>query len=379
MYERLPIQARPALVRLLQQIQPDPEGSDRAYFGRPSWKVPLQWGKPVRPWEAQFVLRDIVGCEDFGRIEKLAWEFALRFEDIPMTLAFQKFGLRAYVEKNVIDEAGAEAVANRMVNTIGSAMPLLRKTVLAMIADEQIARGELNVRNHFLLLHRQYAHFRDLSIGSELAAAAARPIREELEGTLNVRFPGFELRDQARYEAKAGLNAFFSLLEHLLLIEFLLSGQDATGGLLAKFIASGWNTKFKQLLDLSDQETKVYGELRNPSVHGEVHSDGTDFDFLLPGVGPVPARLVITNSGGYRYRWTETDSSALSDMVDGVEAWLRSGPLESAVVYGDSDLPLFFGDALREDLVNARHDVAELHDLIKAIQRMTDDAANMDW
>ena len=390
LFERVPAASRGALLRILKDVQTDRGGSPRAFFGEPSWKVPLQWGNPVSPWETEFVLKDIIGCDDFGRGEKLAWEYALRYEGVPMTLAFQKFGMRAYIDIERIDEPGAVDMASRLALTIGRALPLLRKTVLSAIADEQISRGEINVDNHLPRLKRQYEHFRNLSSASLLAASVAEPIREEQPGpprTISVRLPSIELEQQAGYESNAALSAFFSMLEHLLLIEFLLSGREADGGRLGTFLASGWKAKFKYVMDLEDPQTKVqydklaeiHDQARNRSVHGGVHSDGTDFNFLLPGVGPVSAHLVI--SGRKRtYRWSsKTTASSVQDVLDEVGGWLENRPLGPAITYGESGLPLFFGSGLRNELVEARRDPASLLTIIENLRTWLDNSANMDW
>jgi hypothetical protein len=164
-------------MRVLRGIEPDPNGTPRAFFETPSRKVTLGWGDPLEPWQAQFVLGDIIGCRDFGKGEKLAWEFALKFEGLPMTVAFQKFGLRAYVDPRA-DEVTAEQAAKRMAETISRSMPLLEKTVLADIADEQVERGQVNIRNHYSKLENQYQRFRDLSEASLVAAGKAEPAVE---------------------------------------------------------------------------------------------------------------------------------------------------------------------------------------------------------
>jgi hypothetical protein len=384
LFARVPAGSQRRLTQTLHPIRPDPEGRPRVWASG-SWKVPLPWGSPVSPWEAEFVLGHIVGCHDFGRDEKLAWEYALTFEGVSMTLAFQKFGLRAYVDTSVGDEPQATALAQRLVATISDAMPVLRKTVLASIADEQIALGHVNVENHYRTLRGQYEHFRDLSTRTEKSAATAEPIHESGPGFISVRLPSYELAQKARYEAGAALNAFFSMLEHLLLIAFLLSDLPAERGALAKFIGSGWSAKFKQVVDITDISALqwyerlrvIHAEVRNPSIHGGVQADGTDFSFILPGVGPVSTRLVIAQ-GRRQYQWDGIKTNILT-ALESVSEWLRTGPLAPAVRYGESGLPLFFGDELRADLHAASSDEEALDELIDRLNWMIDQAANMDW
>ncbi len=386
---RVPTRARAALSRALADVHRDEQGAARAVFGVQSWRVPVTSDARLAPWQAEFILRDIVGCSDFGRDEKLAWEYALLFKGVQMTLAFQKFGLRVYVDARV-NEATAQEMASAMASILSSAMPLLEKTILAEIADDQVARGEVNVENHYGVLARQYKHFSDMSERSLLAADTAQPIREAMPGPNTgyiIRFPEVELREQARFESKAAVLAFFSLLEHLLLIAFLLDGHDATRGALAAFIGAGWNDKFKKIVDLRNRESKrhydhlsaLHDELRNPSAHGEVHSDGTDFLFILPGVGPVPGRLVMRGRRRRLYQWRGGEADDVSRQLGETEQWLRTGPLAGAVAYGEAGLPLFFGSVLRDELVAVRHDSDALQNAIGRLSMLVDQSANLDW
>lgn len=387
LFERVPPGAQAALLHILSGIEPDPVGPDRAFLGAPSRRIPLGWGRPIEPWEAAFILRKIVGCEDSGRGEKLAWEFPLRFEGVAMTLAFEKFGLRAYVDASLDDEA-ATALAQRMAEQLARAVPLLKKTVLTAIADEQVTLGVVNVENHYRRLHRQFTHFKKLSEQSLVTAAGTERVTEELpDGGWRSSNPARYIEEEARFEGKAAVHMLFSLLEHLLLIEFFLAGKDPANGQLAQFIGSGWNDKFKQVADLTDSETKrqydrlvaLHEDLRNPTAHGEVESDGTDFRFILPDIGPVATRLVVQKGTRRTYRWTSSTIHDILAELTEVERWLASGFLGRAVQYGESDLELYFGSDLGAAIALSSDDPEGLNQVIEYVSRMVDNAANMDW
>jgi|GEM_PF-1681035 hypothetical protein len=387
LFQRVPPGAQVALLRILGGIEPDPIGPDRAFLGAPSRRIPLGWGRPIEPWEAAFILQDIVGCEDFGRGEKLAWEFPLRFEGVAMTLAFEKFGLRAYVDASLEEEI-ATALAQRMAEQMARAIPLLKKTVLSAIADEQVTVGLVNVENHYRRLQRQFAHFKKLSEQSLVTAAETECVTEELpDGGWRSSNPAFYIEEEARFEGKAAVHAVFSLLEHLLLIEFFLAGKDPANGQLAQFIGSGWTEKFKQVADLTDSETKrqydrlvaLHEDLRNPAAHGEVESDGTDFRFILPGIGPVATRLVAQKGMRRTYAWTHSTTPDILAELTEVEKWFASGFLARAIQYGESELELYFGSDLGAAIALSSDDPEELDQAIQYVTRMVDDARNMDW
>lgn len=375
--------ARAGVENRLAALRPDPTGARRAFLGEPSWRIRADG---IAPWAACFVLRDIVGCHDFGRDEKLAWEHALKFEGVPMTMAYQKFGLRAYVDQGV-DELEASRLVADLIVAMSGCMPLLQGTVLASIADSQVEQGALNIDNRHDDLSRQLCHFRQLALSSQARAMDTDPVSVS-DGLRSVTvFPHHERLREARFETGAALAAFFSLLEHTLLIGFMLSGRDATGGRLADFIGSGWAAKFKTVVDLSEPDCKVvydglvqlYGEVRNPAAHGEVRSDGADFSFLLPGIGPVSTRLMVTAGKRRTYEWSRSSTVELLDEIQSLVGWLDSGPLGRSTFYGRTGLPLFFGSALREDLVECAGEEQSFHEAIERIEWLVSRNMDMDW
>ena len=383
----LPARPQQIVSRILAELEVDNEGPSRAYFGAPSIRIPVDWGDPLEPWELKMLLGEVLGGHDFGRTEKLAWEYPIRFRSVPLTMAFQKFGVRAYVDPVVGQESEARALVKALLDTCHKAMPLIRKTALRSIADQQISDGKVNIDNHFSDLRDQYEHFCLLARASDEAAATAKPIEQRGDGWVGITLPAHQLRREARFEATAAVASFFSMLEHLLLIAYFFSPLDESDGSLADFIGGGWSTKFRRVLAISDPAIKapydalveIADSVRNPSAHGAVRPDGTDFRFLLPGVGPVSARVTISNSKARRYSWDDKKPFPSLAALDSAYESLRSGPLRAAVTYGDSGLDLYFGSKIRDALRSAASHPEELDNLIEFLQEQVDRAANMDW
>jgi hypothetical protein len=227
------------------------------------------------------------------------------------------------------------------------------------------------------MLMEQYDHF-ESRVNDAIAEATDAGVPD-----------AFRLSRKGRFEAVAAVNAFFSLLEHVLLIGFMLSDVDVSQGQLAQFIGSGWREKFKSVVGTSDPSAKqaydtivrIQDDLRNRAVHGEVGADGTDFEFLLDGVGPVPAHLVVGISKKRTYGWATASPEGVLDAVRSVLNWMSGGPLQSAIRYGEWGLPLFFGSigGLRSTLAHSATDPDRFQMSFEAISRIMDDAANMDW
>ena len=101
------------------------------------------------------------------------------------------------------------------------------------------------------------------------------------------------------WETIAAVNAYFSLLEHEMVLLFAFTDLDPTDGALQTLIGDRWGLKFKCLFDISDRSTKcVYEALRkvaetyrNPYSHGGFEKGSAVLWFHVPGVAAMPARL----------------------------------------------------------------------------------------
>ena len=390
----LPADEYSAVRRILAEVAPN-EGPPRAVLGAPTWKIRMRWGDPVEPWEMEFALRDILGCRDFGRFEKLAWEYALTFRCVAMTVAFEKFGLRVYVDSDAVaGEQQAENLATDLFRTIGKVIPILKRTIIREIADRQITAGNVRVHNPVPELHSRFRHFVKLSEASRRRAESAEPFvieRTDVEGlawSSTYHDPSFAIMKESSYEMQAGMETFYSLLEGVLFVEFMLSDRDAADGALLRFIGAGWRQKFTELLDIDSPDIKkrydslseIYRYIRSPSVHGGLCSDGADFDFYLPGIQPVSSTVTAGANSSPFYQWgslpSRADASAV--VLDSYE-WVKSGELAAAYTYGDSGLPLFFGSKWRDSLVRCKGDLESLEGEMQKISYFIDQAANMDW
>jgi hypothetical protein len=169
------------------------------------------------------VLRLLVGSPGLGRSEKsekLTWEIPFLFQGRSCSLSLEKFGLRLYVEAPDDNTSTAEAVANQVVTKLATATRCFERHALRPVAESQVERGRLSIRNQAEHLRSMYRYSRRLA---EEAYAGEGRLAAEMDAGGPVSLLHDWLHDLQRpwardleglYGAVAMTNSYFSLLEH---------------------------------------------------------------------------------------------------------------------------------------------------------------------
>jgi hypothetical protein len=246
-----------------------------------------------------------------------------------------------------------------------------------------------------------YAHLRSLSEGTAAKAAATSPVRETLgNGGTSTHYAGAVLARDAEFEAVGSLFAFFSLLEHHLVIGLAFTDYDPQQEPFGDFLRMNWAEKYKRVVGLQDTDDKlIYDTLRlladenrNPSAHGGVDRNVANVHVHLAGYGAVPTGVTSTSQRATYTFEPELPPSVFPfaeyhffggsvngwEAVDAVLEWMRSGPLADAFTYGESTLPVWFDSASRTELRAAAAE-GELEDFMNRRSFLIDQASNMDW
>lgn len=304
-----------------------------------------------RPHLVYFLLVDLLGFEDLGRFEKVAWSVPIDFEGTGYLVEHRKFGVGVFAR----DPDGEEANASRIVGLIKSGVAVA-KPFFRWMANNAIRTSKLNVINNGPRLFDRYRYLLGL-YKSESAQAEAR--REEVQveqketssGTVTTYcWPYFELSRNAAWLAMAAIDAFFSWSEHIFIHLAILQGQVTTGAEVASLAADEWKVKFKRALDIKAGDTKMHfdklvmirRQLRNFMAHGAFGKEGEAFHFHSR-VGAVPVALDYTEN---KQEFSLSSELAFDDAgaIEAIEkfiASLWSGALEPARIYiQESGLPL---------------------------------------
>jgi hypothetical protein len=90
----------------------------------------------------------------------MAFDVGFRYENVPCTLALQKFGIRVYVATKV-PEGKVRQFSDRLLGKLTKGVELVEKQVLRPLADQQLAEGNVTIANQRGFLRTTYEHFRD--------------------------------------------------------------------------------------------------------------------------------------------------------------------------------------------------------------------------
>jgi hypothetical protein len=310
----------------------------------------------------------------------------------------RKFGLRAAVG-GASSQAAADALVADCLDRLNAAFPVVSKHLIRPRLDAAIDRDEVSVTNMFPYFAAMYEHLRSTSQRSAAEAIHLRPMRTELRNGSMTSYPAVDRARQAEFEAHGALFAFFSMVEHLLLIERTFAEFDPATERLSDFLRMNWSNKFKAVIDMSHREAKttydtlktLVEENRNPAAHGGIDRRATNLAVHLPGYGAVP---VGVHRGASPPCYTfhpelprelfpfgdEAGTAAPGwDALDRVTTWIENAQLVSAYQYGKSGLPLLFDPRSRAEAGQAWGDTDAVEQMIRRRAWLVDQAANMDW
>lgn len=339
-----------------------------------------------------FVLTRTMGLVDLGMHEKTRWHVPFGFRGHRVTLALQKFGMRMYIDVAKGSGESAQAIADDVVRSLKKVIRIVEKTTLADIAGQQLADANVTIANQSGRLRAMYEHFREQA-SAAFAASQLPPETPEAEEGAGAFFAAVGDRigqeQSGAWETIAAVNAYFSLLEHEMVLLFAFADQDPSDGALQTFIGERWGLKFKRLFGVSDRSTKhVYEALhaiaetyRNPYSHGGFEKGSAALWFHVPGVAAMPARLSdYRDSPHFEVFPVQPDSfDKICATLDGTEQWLRQGIHAHAFDWIDSGLDISFDAETRENYRDLAADAERRQAEIDHRSHLVERAANMDF
>lgn len=290
-----------------------------------------------------FALRDLMGFPTSGVGEKVRWSVYATVDDQPFMFELRKFGFAIGYR-----DGTAPALVRRVEGQLSRSLRVL-EPFLQERAREQIAVGNLTMANKFSEFDNRYRYFRslaDLAFTTKEEAAngpARRPGVDHLRtdmAELTMRMNRSMRRQAEGYFASGAMvDAFFSRLEHRLLLLRAFIGRELAVGEFETFLQLSWDQRLRQVAQMGSkpEQGRLVGKLReikenvrNPLAHGGVENDGGAFYFHLERVGAIPANL-----SRYRGRLqasffpiAHTTHADLCRIFDEVDTVLAEGDLE---------------------------------------------------
>ncbi|MHB8257801.1 MAG: hypothetical protein ACYDHY_17215 [Acidiferrobacterales bacterium] len=347
-----------------------------------------------------FLLVDLLGYQDLGQWEKVAWIIPVRYQDRLYSIEHRKFGVGVFAPNH--DPAArisgtpsdqAESDAREIAAAINKAVSIA-EPYFEWRAEQTASTSHINVINASDGLFDRYVFFRDkfrsLSEEAERRKDEWRIVKSTLPDGTEVKSgssPAHLLRREATWNAQAAIDVFFSWTEHSFIHLAILQGRLRTGYEVAALAEADWKTKFKAALDLTHPETKHHYDglldlrvqIRNFMAHGAFGKRGEAFQFHS-GAGAVP--VLLTQSQRHQYALTGKPAFDEGVAITGIETFIEhlwSGSRAPAKIYLFSGLPSILTHVVDGTYGRAMQSEQDMTKFVEYLAHEFDNAANMDW
>ncbi|WLE95987.1 MAG: hypothetical protein QTN59_15035 [Candidatus Electrothrix communis] len=312
------------------------------------------------------------------RSDKTHWIVPFTYKGVNYSVSHEKFGLRFYVEKD------SDSKPDEVLGKIQKAVESAEKYILSDVAKKQIAKGNVTICNRFNSLNNRYNYFR------QCANSAYSPKNDSKE---NEDFLGlnnkFSASRDGGYNALAMIDAYFSRLEHFLVLAFPFVDYNRDSDDLSKFIGSLWSDKFRRIFELQDKEVQKHYDVlvgikekyRNTFAHGGFEKNGQSFYFHLDKFGAIPASMSgLRDSVHFSFFPIDKDGfESVCSLFDSFDTYLSNTALPKVWKFAESGLDLTLDEANLTELLSATED-AEVYDVwIKNQCDLSDIYVNADY
>jgi hypothetical protein len=285
------LRLRPRLLQILKGFSDQNAAAGTRAVSR---ERPERHAFPV-PELVLFALRDVMGFAWTGHGEKVRWTIYCAFENYPISLSLTKFGFGITYPTSIgVDRA------RRLRRQLSRAVRAVEEVIQRLSLDE-MQQGNVGLANRYHEFDQRYRFLRGTALEkyqepdpppTPIVSPQGKVIGSQGVIMQNIRF--------ASYLCIAMVDAFFSRLEHLLILLLPFSAFDPGNGALVKLIKDGWEAKYRALFDIAADKhaKKLYDALkalregvRNPYAHGGFEKGWWSLFFPLPNVGMIPASL----------------------------------------------------------------------------------------
>ncbi|MEG2472474.1 hypothetical protein [Acinetobacter sp.] len=297
-----------------------------------------------------FLLRGVCKFPSGIIHDKMYWSINFTYKGYKCVIADQKFGLCLYTENTSVVNP------KEILDKLEKALLLIEKNYLNVFANEQIKKGNITVSNQFYKLNGQYEYFRDRAIAEYSTVPEVNVEGDELQCLL----AGFEERHnqekkaerQGQYNALAMIDAYFSRLEHIMVLALPFANYHREKDDLNKFVADPWGRKLQRILNFSNQRVKKHHQdllyikekFRNTFAHGGFEKNRQSLSFHLGWAGAIPVSMsgvresvhfnnISIDKRGFEY---------ICEVFNTFDDYLSNDGIRAAWKYAESglDLPL---------------------------------------
>lgn len=347
-----------------------------------------------------FLLIDLLQFSSLGKWEKTAWTVPIRYRGRLYGIEHRKMGLGIFAP-NLDTNARMSGTPDKQAEEDARAITALITKAISIAepyyqwrAEQAVSTSALNVVNKSDKLFDRYEYFRDRFL-ILLDEAEKRKTERNIEkitlsnGTtiISGSSPSHTLCREAKWNAQAAIEAFFSWTEHVFIHLAILQSKQLSGDEVARLAEADWKTKFKAALDVTEVQTKLHydslldlrAQVRNFVAHGAFGKRGKAFSFHS-GTGAVP--VLLTNNQRHKFSLTGRPAFDERLAIEEIESFLRHlwhGSRAPARHYIFSNLPSILTHVEDGTYARAMRSEDEMKTFVEYLGGQFDRAADMDW
>lgn len=337
----------------------------------------------VPPHMVYVVLHTLLGFRECAREEKVLFVIPVRFRGQDMIIEYTKFGLS-------ISSTGQEELIDQVIGKLKQAARLA-DGIMGPIIMTAVSEGRVTIRNKYHFFRDMYEYFRDKAKES-FRRPPPRPKvlkRDEDGRAMAVESNPMLYKRRGVFYSQAMLDAYFSCLEHTLVLCLPFRGFRAEEDTLRELIRDGWIAKFKRIVDLEHDKAahllfmrlnQLKEKYRNTLAHGGFEkSGGLLYVHHLP-IGAIPIQLSQFDQS-IHFSILPLDEPTFQDVCDVLDECdqLLNDRAKYAMQYIQGGLDVSFSpESVAEYEAAMESDDAFLEFLDFESDRQ-DRATNMDW
>jgi hypothetical protein len=309
----------------------------------------------------------------------------------PFAFELRKFGFFISHKESISD-----ALLQRVEGQLSGSLRCL-EPILSEVAKSQIALGNLTIVNRMAVFDNRYQYFRGLADEAFTPATQDPPPGEDFAddsmlANMSAKMNHHLAKEQEGYFASgAMIDAYFSRLEHRVLLLRAFMGRPLAIGDFNRFLEKRWDERLQDVvgIDADCQWPFLLGKLRdvkskirNPLAHGGVENDGGAFYFYLPTVGAIPGNL-SRHSGRLQTSFfpiSDLTHAETCSLFDSVDAFLAEGAFKLPNNFVQSGIdPQFDEEAIARCATAIEAGADAVEDLIDRLSSAWERHANMDY
>jgi hypothetical protein len=223
----------------LKEFTPDDEATKHWANLNPGNAAPINSNNKPAPFIVFIIFVYLKKFPFSGKWEKVAWEIPIKFKGVPMMLTHRKFGFM------VITYTGSEEdekLAQEAIYKINKSIPIAEELIEPAI-KKQVDIGAITLTNEYHNLRSRYEYFREEAERHLSKNDIDDFDIDSFDDSLKAYNAFLKELNKVSSYAIAMIDAYFSLLEHILVMVRPFVTLHGIESNLSEFIGLNWGGK----------------------------------------------------------------------------------------------------------------------------------------